>query len=468
MKSRHVFILITLLVIFDALAINCSFGIVYFSGFLKESSLGGNARFLILLNLSWMASAIISGIYTFASVQKHEILYKKLVITFILQLVLLSIIGSQFLPGVHITIALVYVFITEILFFSTIRLMAYISDRYYLKMDVFKKKIAIIGNHDLGTRLEKFFLMNSLTVDFAGSFKDLNEEVLVDNHPMDNLRNSIKYAIENKLDEVYTTEFPEQCSALDEILELAEQHCVRIKFVTSFIHYHREQETFNRANYKLSSYYDGIPILVNRKEPLTRLRNRIIKRAFDIVFSLAVIVFVLSWLFPIMMILILLESKGNPIFKQLRSGKDNEPFYCFKFRSMCVNASSNTQQAVRNDPRVTKIGSFMRKTSIDELPQFFNVLFGDMSVVGPRPHMLKHTEEYRQIIDQYMVRQFLKPGITGQAQVNGFRGETKEKAQMQGRVRYDISYMENWNLWLDLKIIYKTVTNALGGEENAF
>jgi len=468
MKSRHVLILITLLVIFDALAINCSFAIIYFSGFLIENSLGGAARFLILLNLSWMVSVIISGAYTFANVQKQELLYKKLATTFLIQVALVYIICSQFLPGVHLTLALVYVFITELLFFSTIRLATYLSERYYFKMDVFKKKIAIIGNHDLGNRLEKFFLMNSLTVDFAGSFKELNEDVLADKHPIDNLRNSIKYAIENQLDEVYTTEFPEQCSALDEILELAEQHCVRIRFVTSFIHYQREQEAFNRANYKLSSYYDGIPILVNRKEPLTRLRNRIIKRAFDIAFSLAVIVFILSWLFPIMMILILLESKGNPIFKQLRSGKDNEPFYCFKFRSMRVNLNSNTQQAVRNDPRVTKIGSFMRKTSIDELPQFFNVLFGDMSVVGPRPHMLKHTEEYRQIIDQYMVRQFLKPGITGQAQVNGFRGETKEKAQMQGRVQYDISYMENWNLWLDIKIIIKTITNALGGEENAF
>jgi len=468
MKSRHVFILITLLVIFDALAINCSFAFIYFSGFLTENNLGGAAKFLILMNLSWMVSAAIFGTYTFANVQKHEILYKKLVFSFLLQIAIIYFICNQFLPGVRVTLPVVYIFILEIVCFSTIRLMAHFSDRYYLRMDTFKKRIAIIGNHDLGNRLEKFFLMNSLTVNFAGSFKDLHEEVLIDNHPIENLRNSIKYAIENHLDEVYTTEFPEQSNAMNEILALAEQHCVRIKFVTSFIHYQRNQESFNRANYKLSSYYDGIPILVNRKEPLTRLRNRIIKRAFDIIFSLGVILFVLSWLFPIMMVLILIESKGNPIFKQLRSGRDNEPFYCFKFRSMRINNNSNSQQATRNDPRVTRIGSFMRKTSIDELPQFFNVLFGDMSVVGPRPHMLKHTEEYRQIINQYMVRQFLKPGITGQAQVNGFRGETKAHEQMEGRVKHDIAYMENWNLWLDLKIICKTVSNAVGGEDNAF
>jgi len=468
MKSRHVLILITILVILDALAINSSFAILYFLGYLQEANLAGAARFLILVNISWMISAILCRTYTFSNVQKPDILYKKVVLTFTLQLALLCVFAYQLIPSLRLSSSLMYFFVSEILLFGAIRLMAYIAERYYFDMDVFKKKIAIIGNHDLGTRLERFFLMNSLSVSFTGSFKDLNEDILTDENPVEILRSSIKYAIENDLDEVYTTEFPEECRALDEVLELAEQHCVRIKYVTSFINYQREQETFNSANYRLSNYYDGIPILVNMREPLTKLRNRIAKRAFDIFFSLSVIVFVLSWLFPILIILILIESKGNPIFKQLRSGRDNEPFYCLKFRSMRLNTTSNSQQAVRNDPRVTKIGAFMRKTSIDELPQFFNVLFGDMSVVGPRPHMLKHTEEYRQIIDKYMVRQFLKPGITGQAQVNGFRGETKETEQMLGRVKHDISYMENWNMLLDIKIIGKTITNALGGEENAF
>ncbi|MDQ1141159.1 exopolysaccharide biosynthesis polyprenyl glycosylphosphotransferase [Pedobacter agri] len=468
MKSRHVFILITLLVILDAFAINCSFAIVYFSGFFEVNHLSQPARFLITLNISYMIAALICRIYMFANVQNTELLYKKVMLTFVVQFFIFVLIAKQVLSGLSITLPLFYIFTSELLFFITIRLMIYISEKYYLKMDFFKKNIAIIGDHELGRRLEKFFLKNKLTVNFAGSFSDLNEVVMVDEKPVDNLRSSIKYAIENDLDEVYTTVFPKQSPALDQVLALAEQHCVRIRFVTSFIHYQRDQEAFSRANYRLSNYYDGIPILVNRKEPLTKLRNRIVKRCFDIVFSLAVILFVLSWLFPIIMILILIESRGNPIFSQLRSGRDNEPFYCFKFRSMRINADSNTQQATRNDPRVTKIGSFIRKSSIDELPQFFNVLFGQMSVVGPRPHMLKHTEEYRQIVDQYMVRQFLKPGITGQAQVNGFRGETKVPGQMEGRVKHDISYMENWNLLLDVKIIYKTITNALGGEDNAF
>lgn len=467
MKSRHVFLLITLLVILDALAINCSFAVIYFFGFLK-GAIDGAARVLISINISYLIAALICGTYTFSNVQKPNILYKKGIFTFAVCIVLTLLLIQQPIFELNTAVSLFYLFAAQLLFLITIRLMIYVSDRYFLKMDLFKRKIAIIGDHELGYRLERFFLKNELTVNFAGSFRDLNALGIVDDQPVDNLHNSIKYAIENQLDEVYTTVFPKQSPALDKVLALAEQNCVRIRFVTSFMHYKRDQEAFSRANYKLTNYYDGIPILVNRVEPLTKLRNRIIKRGFDIFFSLSVILFVLSWLFPIIFLLILIESKGNPIFRQLRSGRDNKPFNCFKFRSMRLNSNSNTQQATRNDPRVTRIGSFMRKTSIDELPQFFNVLLGQMSVVGPRPHMLKHTEEYRQIIDQYMVRQFLKPGITGQAQVNGFRGETKEHGQMEGRVKHDISYMENWNLLLDVKIIYKTVTNALGGEENAF
>ena len=135
---------------------------------------------------------------------------------------------------------------------------------------------------------------------------------------------------------------------------------------------------------------------------------------------------------------------------------------------MRVNKDSDKVQATLNDPRKTRLGNFMRKTSIDELPQFINVLLGDMSVVGPRPHMLKHTEEYSKLIDKYMVRHFVKPGITGWAQVTGFRGETRELWQMEGRVERDIWYLEHWTFMLDLYIIYKTVKNAVKGEKEAY
>jgi exopolysaccharide biosynthesis polyprenyl glycosylphosphotransferase len=193
-----------------------------------------------------------------------------------------------------------------------------------------------------------------------------------------------------------------------------------------------------------------------------------LKRAFDIVFSVLVISLIFPILFPILAILIKLSSKGPVFFKQLRTGKDNNSFYCYKFRTMRINQDSDKKQACKNDNRITKIGAFMRKTSLDELPQFFNVLQGDMSVVGPRPHMLLHTEEYSKIIDSFMVRHFVKPGITGWAQVNGYRGNTEAPELMAKRVAYDTWYLENWSLWLDITIIFKTVFNIFQGEENAF
>ena len=194
----------------------------------------------------------------------------------------------------------------------------------------------------------------------------------------------------------------------------------------------------------------------------------IIKRAFDILFSSIVIVFVLSWLTPLIAILIKLESKGPVFFKQSRNGFNYKEFDCYKFRSMMPNEDAHLYQATRGDIRVTKVGKFIRKTSIDELPQFFNVLFGDMSVVGPRPHMVSHTDMYAKKIDKFMVRHFVKPGITGLAQVSGFRGEVESDIDIIGRVKYDIFYIENWSLLLDLKIIAQTFVNAVKGEDKAY
>jgi len=205
-----------------------------------------------------------------------------------------------------------------------------------------------------------------------------------------------------------------------------------------------------------------------RSEPLDDVANRINKRICDVCISAVVVVFILSWLIPIIGLLIWLDSKGPIFFVQQRTGKDGKPFGCIKFRSMKVNKDANTVQAVRGDQRITNMGKFLRRTNLDEFPQFINVLVGDMSIVGPRPHMLKHTDDYSKLINQYMVRQFLKPGITGWAQVNGYRGETRELQQMKGRVEYDLWYMENWSIWLDIKIIFLTIYNVVRGEENAF
>ncbi len=163
-----------------------------------------------------------------------------------------------------------------------------------------------------------------------------------------------------------------------------------------------------------------------------------------------------------------MTSPGPVFFKQKRTGYLGRDFYCWKFRTMHVNRDADARQATRNDNRVTKFGHFLRHTSIDELPQFINVWLGDMSVVGPRPHMLKHTDDYRKIIKRYMVRHFIKPGITGWAQIKGFRGQTEEVWQMEKRVENDVWYIEHWSFLLDLKIVFLTIINVFKGEDNAY
>ena len=208
-------------------------------------------------------------------------------------------------------------------------------------------------------------------------------------------------------------------------------------------------------------------VMTNCEEPLNQPVNKLFKRTFDVLFSLIVLICMLPFL-PIIAIIIKLQSPGPIFFKQKRTGLNGADFYCYKFRSMHINAEADKLQCTENDPRKFAFGNLMRKTNIDELPQFFNVLRGDMSVVGPRPHMLYHTEVYRKLIDKYMIRHFVKPGITGWAQVTGFRGETKELWQMEGRVERDIWYIENWSIWLDIRIIWRTIKQILVRDKKAY
>lgn len=248
-----------------------------------------------------------------------------------------------------------------------------------------------------------------------------------------------------------------------EILELinyCENHLIRFCSVPNVRNYLRRSMRMTLVG--------DVPVLYMREEPLRQPLNRFVKRLFDIVFSLSFLCTLFPFIYIFVAIVTKITSPGPVFFKQKRNGLNGKEFYCYKFRSMKVNRDADTVQATKDDPRKTKFGNFLRKSSIDELPQFINVLKGDMSVVGPRPHMLKHTEEYSALINKYMVRHFIKPGITGWAQVNGCRGETKELSQMEDRIRKDIWYVENWSFWLDLRIIYMTVRNAIHGEDNAY
>jgi len=268
-----------------------------------------------------------------------------------------------------------------------------------------------------------------------------------------------KFAEEHAIDEVFCTLSGDILPLVSQIIGFCETHVIRLKLIPDFRPYIKRKVTID--------FLDNIPLVLLRTEPLQSTASRLIKRVFDIVFALLVILFVLSWLLPLVALIIKLESKGPVFFIQERTGRNNETFRIIKFRSMHQSEDAHEKQATKDDARITFLGRFLRKSNIDELPQFFNVLKGDMSVVGPRPHMLKHTQQYSEIIGKYMVRHFVKPGITGWAQVNGYRGETTNPMLMEKRVEFDVWYLENWTFMLDIYIIFRTIGNMLKGEENA-
>ena len=260
-------------------------------------------------------------------------------------------------------------------------------------------------------------------------------------------------------DELYLCISRKQRDTIRQVSRLCDHHVVRFYYVPVSV------ETIG-LNLK-REFIEDIEVYTTYENPLQNPVNKALKRTFDIVFSL-VFLSITALLFPIIYLIIKIQSPGPIFFRQLRTGLDGREFYCYKFRSMHVNKDADRLQATKNDPRKYPFGNFMRKANIDELPQFWNVLKGDMSIVGPRPHMLAHTEMYSQLIDKYMVRHFVKPGVTGWAQVTGFRGETKELWQMEGRVQRDIWYMEHWSIWLDIRIIWLTIKTIFVHDKNAY
>jgi len=315
------------------------------------------------------------------------------------------------------------------------------------------RNVVIIGLNQKTEQLRKFFLDKP---EYGYKLKmtfDINK-------PGANLKDCFKYILTNEIDEIYTSIGELKNNEISEIIEFADNNLKVLKFLPD----NKEIYT-KRLDY---SYYGYLPILSLRKIPMDEPFNKFIKRGFDILLSLFVIVGILSWLTPILGLIIKLESKGPVFFKQKRNGLDYEEFYCYKFRSMKPNPLAHFNQVSKDDIRITKVGKIIRKTSMDELPQFINVLKGDMSVVGPRPHMVSHTHMYAERIDKFMVRHFIKPGITGLAQVSGFRGEVETDNDIINRVKYDIFYLENWSLFMDIKIVFKTIFNALKGEEKAY
>lgn len=314
------------------------------------------------------------------------------------------------------------------------------------------RRTVIIGASAKSKQLESFFEENQ-----EYGYKCQKTFKIRSNSNIENIK---KYISENEIDEIYCSMAELDNEQLNSIISFADNNLKILKFLPD------NKDVYSR---KLNfEYYGYLPIISLRRLPTDSSVNKFLKRALDIMLSLGVIVFILSWLTPFIAILIKLESNGAVFFKQKRNGLDYNEFYCYKFRSMKPNPEADLHQANKNDKRVTKLGKFMRKTSIDELPQFYNVLKGDMSVVGPRPHMVSHTHNFAENIDKFMVRHFVKPGITGLAQISGYRGEIESEKDIVNRVKYDIFYLENWSILLDIKIIIQTAYNAVKGEKKAY
>lgn len=270
---------------------------------------------------------------------------------------------------------------------------------------------------------------------------------------------ALHYASNNSVDTMYCALAQVTTTQVHKLTAFAGRSGIALKFIPD------GHDIYPRA--LQVDYYEGFPVLAAQNTPLDNPPARIGKRIFDIIFSSLVLVFVFSWLIPIVAFFIKIESKGPVFFKQIRVGHNGTEFWCYKFRSMQVN-NSEGKVTVKNDPRITKAGKFLRKTSLDEMPQFINVLLGHMSVSGPRPKIWGHHNQYKDHIHKFMDRLNVKPGITGLAQVSGYRGDINSDAEMQNRIRYDVFYIENWSMLLDIKIIIQTVVNIFMGEEKAF
>lgn len=335
-----------------------------------------------------------------------------------------------------------------------------IALKYYRRKGYNYRQVVIIGGGTNGIKIHESLLFSDFGYKVMGFFDDNSDKKDVLPNYLGKVSEVRAYVQQVKIDEIFCTLPNNKEETIMDLITYSEKNMIRFHLVPEFHKYIKRRFAL--------TFLESTPILSLRNEPLQHFSNRLVKRSFDLILS----IFVLLTIFPIVYIIfgtiIKATSKGPVFFKQKRTGKGGRVFNCYKFRSMRPNKEADKLQATSGDPRVTKIGAFMRKTSIDEFPQFINVLKNDMSVVGPRPHMLKHTELYSSIIDKFMVRHLVKPGITGWAQVTGYRGETRTVEEMEGRVVRDVWYLENWTFFLDLKIIYLTIANVFKGDQNAF
>jgi len=322
------------------------------------------------------------------------------------------------------------------------------------------RNLLIIGAGEVGINFRD---MINLNPDIGYRFIGFIDDDVSDDDILGNTTELDEKIKEFNIDEVVIVLSKEPSEVLDEIIRICNINAVRIHIIPDYFRFlsNRFQIT-NIGNF---------PIITARQEPLEEANRRFLKRSFDIIFSFLIIVLLLSWLYPIIALLIKLNSKGKVLFVQKRVGAKNEMFDCYKFRTLTSKSSTQTEAfipVVLGDKRVTTIGKFLRKSNIDELPQFFNVLIGDMSVVGPRPHAIPYQDLYGKLFEEIKMRHNVRPGLTGWAQVNGLRGDVEDREENDRktlmRMKYDLWYIENWTMSLDLQIILMTIWQMIKGD----
>lgn len=421
-------------------------------GFFSDNS--AYYSYIIFVSLAWIVLSVKSNfyeIYRFTKVVKilsliglQSILFTLLVFAFF------GIYNEMDQDPVEVLVYIAKVFGV----IGAFKLAIYYLLKRYRLVGGNYRNVIILGLNQKTEQLRKFFTDNPeygyqliKTYDFSAR-EELEMQEVFD------------FVLANNIDEIYSSIAELDNDQLGSLVDFADNNLKILKFVPDNKEIYSRRLEYN--------YYGYLPVLSLRRIPILEPFNLFIKRSFDIILALIIIVGLLSWLTPLLAIIIKLESKGPVFFKQKRNGLDYKEFFCYKFRSMRPNPMADLHQVTRGDQRITRVGRIIRKTSIDELPQFINVLKGEMSVVGPRPHMVSHTHMYAERIDKFMVRHFIKPGITGLAQVTGYRGEVETDEDIINRVKFDIFYLENWSMLLDLKIIVQTVYNAIRGDEKAY
>jgi Undecaprenyl-phosphate glucose phosphotransferase len=419
---------------------------------------GDYLSFYAYLNLLWLILTFSFGANKSSrNTRKKELLFtyiKIVVFYFFLFLLYFQIFQLNYYPRQDLKYLFPSFFVALIFW----KFLLYYVFYFYRKLGYNFRNVLVVGSTQKTRELQRYFVSNKWNgYKFIGFIDDrVNKRRRVIGN-WDQLKTVIE---KNDVDEIYLAWDKVPDDKKQKVNTVIREFPLKLRIIPDY-------GDFEFLNADLVNY-DLVPVLQFHSGPLGYWYNRFIKRAFDVLFSLVMMVGFLSWMSVILFVLSLFGSREGVFFRQKRTGADGKVFMCFKFRTMRVNADADEQQATRNDRRVTPVGKFLRKSSLDELPQFINVFIGNMSVVGPRPHMLKHTRQYRQLVKRFMLRHTVKPGITGLAQVRGYRGEIRRVSEIKNRVSFDVKYVETWSFSLDLKIIWLTVYHLIKGQKRAY